>query len=92
MPSGDHRGATPPLITEARLTLEYVGEETVTVTAGTFTCRHFRFTDEDGGMATEHGAHPPYEVWVTADRDAVFVKGGVGGYMMTHYELVELSR
>ncbi|MCW5572674.1 MAG: hypothetical protein KIT37_06540, partial [Steroidobacteraceae bacterium] len=37
MPSGDHRGATPPLITEARLTLEYVGEETVTVTAGTFT-------------------------------------------------------
>jgi hypothetical protein len=37
-------------------------------------------------------AHPPYQVWVTADDDSIFVQGGVGGYMQTWYELVELNR
>lgn len=92
LPSPDHRGATPPMIAEARIYLEYVGEETVTVKAGTFDCYHYRFSDEEGGMATADGGHPPYEVWVTADDDAIFVQGGVDGYMMTWYELVELER
>lgn len=92
LPSPDHRGATPPLIAEANIQLAYVGEETVTVKAGTFDCRHFRFTDEHGGMATDKGGHPPYDLWVTADDDAIFIQGGVGGYMQTWYELVELSR
>ncbi len=38
------------------------------------------------------GGHPDYHVWVTADDDAIFLKGGVDGYMMTWYELVELKR
>ncbi len=92
LPSGDHRGATPPLITETRLFLEYLGEETATVAAGTFKCRKFRFSDENASMATRDGAHPTYDLWVTADADAIFVKGGVGGYMQTWYELVELER
>jgi hypothetical protein len=92
LPSADHRGATAPLITEARIFLEYVGEETTTVAAGRFDCRHFRFSDENAGMATSDGAHPVYDLWVTADADAIFVKGGVGGYMQTWYELVELER
>jgi hypothetical protein len=92
LPSSDHRGATPPMIAQSRIELEYVGEETVTVTAGTFDCRHYRFTDEKGGMATDKGAHPDYDMWVTADDDAIFVKGGVGGYMKTWYELVKLER
>lgn len=92
LPSADHRGATPPLIAEGNLFLEYVGEETVTVAAGTFACRHFRFTDEAGGMVSKDGAHPPYDVWVTADEHSLFVQGGVGGYMQTWYELVELAR
>ncbi len=92
LPSADHRGATAPLITEARIFLEYVGEETTTVAAGEFDCRHFRFSDENAGMATSDGAHPVYDLWVTADADAIFVKGGVGGYMQTWYELVELER
>lgn len=92
LPSVDHRGATPPLIAEGNLFLEYVGEERVTVEAGTFDCRHFRFSDEDAGMASKDGAHPPYEVWVTADDDAIFVQGGVAGYMQTWYELVKLDR
>jgi hypothetical protein len=29
---------------------------------------------------------------VTADEDAIFLQGGVGGYMQTWYELVELRR
>lgn len=92
LPSTDHRGATPPLIAEARLQLAYVGDERITVAAGSFDCRHFRFSDEHGGMVSDKGAHPVYDVWVTADDDAIFVQGGVGGYMQTWYELVELSR
>jgi hypothetical protein len=92
MPSVDHRGATPPLLAEANLILEYVGDEVVTVAAGTFSSRHFRFTDEHGGMVSDKGAHPSYELWVSADDDSLFLQGGVGGYMLTHYELVELHR
>lgn len=36
--------------------------------------------------------HPPYDLWVTADEDAVLVYGAVDGYMMNRYELVELVR
>lgn len=92
LPSADHRGATPPLLAEVNMELEYVGDEQVTVAAGTFDARHYRFSDEHGGMATTNGAHPPYDVWVTADDDAIFLKGGVEGYMQTWYELVELTR
>lgn len=91
VPSPDHRGATPPMIAEVRIGLEYLGEETVTVAAGTFACRHFRFLDDEGpGMGGV--THPHYDVWVTADDDAIFVQGGVGGYMQNWYELVELER
>lgn len=92
LPSPDHRGATPPQIARAQLELEYVGAEQVTVRAGTFDCHHYRFTDEQGGMVSVDGAHPAYDLWVTADDDALFVQGGVGGYMQTWYELVELNR
>jgi len=92
LPSVDHRGATPPLVAESKIFLEYVGEEEATTPAGTFQCRRFRFSDEEGGMASKDGAHPVYDVWVTADEDSLFVKGGVGGYMQTWYELIELER
>jgi hypothetical protein len=36
--------------------------------------------------------HPVYDVWITADEDALSVQGGLGGYMQTWYELVNLSR
>jgi hypothetical protein len=92
LPSTDHRGATPPLIAESRLFLEYQGDETATTPAGRFDCRCFRFTDEAGAMVTAGEAHPTYDIWVTADDDAVFVQGGVGGYMQTWYELTSLDR
>lgn len=92
LPSVDHRGATPPLVAEANLFLELVGEERVDTPAGSFDCRHFRFSDEAAGMVSKDGAHPPYDVWVTADDEAIFVQGGVGGYMQSWYELIELDR
>jgi hypothetical protein len=91
LPSPDHRGATPPLIAEVKIALEYVGEEEKTVAAGTFACRHFRFVDDSAeGMGGTR--HPDYDMWVTADDDAVFVYGAIDGYMMNRYELVELDR
>lgn len=89
LPSPDHRGATPPIIAEVKIDLEYRGNERVTVAAGSFDCRRFAFIDEGAMGGTQH---PTYEMWVTADDDAVFVQGGVGGYMQSWYELVELQR
>ena len=91
LPSPDHRGATAPQIAEVQITLEYVGEESRTVAAGTFACRHFRFIDDSAeGMGGT--THPPYDLWITADDDAIVVAGAIDGYMMNRYELVELER
>lgn len=84
----DHRGATPPQVNGHHIFLEYVGDEEITVAAGTFQCRHFRFVGENEDPL----AHPPYDLWVTADDDNIFVLGQVEGYMKTHYELVALDR
>ncbi len=89
LPSADHRGATPPMLAQVDIHLEYLGETIRTVAAGTFACRHFRFVD-DGVVGGNQ--HPSYDMWVTADEDAIFVCGGVGGYMQTWYELVALDR
>ena len=90
MSSPDHRGATGPLIFPLGFSIVYVGDEKITVGAGTFDARHFQITDTGAGGLPEE--HPPYEMWVTADDDGILLKAGVDGYMMTHYELVELSR
>lgn len=90
LPSPDLRGATPPLLAQVAIDVRYVGPETVTVKAGTFAARHFQFTDDgSGGMLT---THPPYDVWITDDADGIMLCGGVGGHMMTWYELVSLTR
>lgn len=90
LPSPDLRGATPPLLAAVRIDAEYLGEETVSVAAGRFATRHLRFLDPGhSGFASEH---PPYDVWITADPDAVFVQGGVAAPMATWYELIELER
>ena len=90
VPSPDHRGATAPMIAQVKIDAQYLGTEDVTVAAGTFPARRFQFIDD--GTSGMDGAHPPYELWVTDDEDAIFLKGGVGGYMLTWYELVELRR
>ena len=90
LPSPDHRGATPPVIAEVNIDAVFLGRETVTVRAGTFAAKHFQFIDDgSSGMA---GQHPPYDVWITDDADAIMLQGGVGGYMQTWYELIALDR
>jgi len=91
LPSADHRGATPPLLAEVRIGLEYVGDEEAQCPAGRFFCHHFRYVDDEGpGMGGT--THPPYDLWVTADDDRIFVTGGVGPPMATRYDLVALTR
>jgi hypothetical protein len=56
--------------------LQYVGEETVTVPAGTFATRHFKYTDNT-------------DVWVTGE-DYVVVRHDYRGYR-TRFELTAVS-
>jgi len=83
--SPDHRGATGPMLFKmTKMSIEYLGEEEITIAAGTFKSRHFAIGDTAGSLLQEH---PPYHVWVTADDDYLFLKAGAAGYMQTHYEL-----
>jgi hypothetical protein len=84
--SPDHRGATGPMLFRIGFGVEYVGEETIEVEAGKFDALHFRFVSSPGLPE----AHPPYDIWCTNDDDFIFLKGDIGGYMQTYYELVEL--
>jgi hypothetical protein len=86
--SPDHRGATGPMLFALGFGLQYVGPEVVQVAAGRFDALHFRYVDTAGQLPEEH---PPYDLWCSADGHYVYLKGGVGGYMQTQYELVELS-
>ena len=88
MSSPDHRGATGPMLFPLSFGVVYVGDETVTVGAGTFDARKFEIVDTAEGLPEEH---PPYQMWCTKDEDGLFLQGGVGGYMQTWYELVELK-
>lgn len=96
MSSLDHRGATGPMLIPhpKGLNLLYIGEETITVGAGTFDAYHFCYGEREDSGDTENkpGKHPPYEIWTSADGDYVFLQAFVSGYMMTRYELVELER
>ena len=87
--SPDHRGATGPLLFVTGFAIVYVGEERVVVGAGEFNARHFQVTGTAGNLPEEH---PPYDVWCTADDDYILLKASAGGYMQTHYELIDLIR
>ncbi len=83
--STDHRGASGPEIGDPiATTVEYFGDETVTVAAGTYRCHHFAFL-------TASNDHPPYHYWVTADGDFIFVKGQVAAPYHWTFELTKLD-
>ena len=86
--SPDHRGATGPMLFPLGFGLEFVGAESISVGAGKFESLHFRYVDTAGQLPQEH---PPYDVWCSADGNYIYLQGGVGGYMQTRYELVELT-
>lgn len=85
--SPDHRGATGPMMFSIGIGIEYVGEERIDVEAGGFDALHFRFVSTPGLPE----AHPPYDVWCSADGDYLFLRGRVAGYMQTAYELTALE-
>lgn len=86
--SPDHRGATGPMLFRIGFGVEYVGQESIEVGAGNFDALHFRFVSSPGLPE----AHPPYDIWCTDDGEFLFLRGDIGGYMQTYYELVELIR
>lgn len=79
-----HFGATGPFIVTSESGLRYVGPETVTVPAGTFDCHRIAFV----GLTNNH---PDYDMWLSRDGDFLYVKGEVGGYMDSVFELAELE-
>jgi hypothetical protein len=80
-----HFGATGPFIHTSGSGLTYVGDETITVPAGTFDCYRVAFA----GLTN---AHPPYDMWLTRDGEFTYVKGVVGGYMDSSFELATLTQ
>lgn len=81
----DHRGATgPSLVCSEATTIEYFGEEAVTVPAGTFQCYHFAYA-----VIASH--HPVYHLWVTTDGDFIFIKGTVAAPYHWTFKLTALS-
>lgn len=82
--STHHLGATGPTLATTESGFDYVGDETIDVPAGTFDCHRVRFV----GLTN---AHPPYDMWVTRDGDFLYVKGVVGGYMDSVFELEHLT-
>lgn len=80
-------GATGPMLLPIGFGLEYLGEERITVPAGTFDTLHFRFLL--GGKQMDY--HPPYEIWVTADDDRIMVRAWVGPPKDFFYELTSLA-
>jgi hypothetical protein len=81
-------GATGPELLPNVFGLEFIGIEEITVPAGAFRCRHFRFLLR--GTAFDY--HPPYDVWVTDDGDNVMVRALVGAPKDFLYELASCER
>lgn len=86
----DQRGATLPVIASMDAVIAYLGDEEVTVAAGTFKTHHYQYLEAGTGTMAE--PYPPIDVWVTADGDYVYVKGQIGGTFMSEYELVEYEQ
>ncbi len=86
MSSPDHRGATGPMLFRVDVGIRFHGRDTVTVPAGNFDALHFSY-ESVAGLPVEH---PAYDLWCTSDGHYVLLRGVVGGYMQTRYELARL--
>ena len=93
MTSFHHRGADGPMLLRRQgMFLVYMGDEKVTVEAGTFDAHHFRIgkNNDDNYMGTD--IHPPYHLWTSTDGNYILYKAYCTGYMQTYYELVEFEQ
>ena len=59
-PPAAHTETRSSLIAQVKIEVQYLGEEEVTVRAGTFAARKFQFSDD--GASAMAGEHPPYEL------------------------------
>ena len=83
--STDHLGATGPSFRTVDSAVRVLGSETITTPAGEFSCHHIQYVAFSNN-------HPPYDLWITNDGEFHFVRGIVGGYMDSTFELVERRR
>lgn len=79
-----HLGATGPIIATSSSGLTFVGVEQAIVKAGRFACRAYDFAGMTNG-------HPPYRMWISDDADRIYIRGEVGGYMDSLFELETLD-
>ena len=80
-----HLGASGPTISTTTSGLRYVGDESVKTAAGKFDCRRIQFV----GFTNDH---PPYDMWITREDEPIYVRGEVGGYLASSFELSRLER
>lgn len=88
-PSLNKQGATGPRLAVLPVGLEYLGRQTVTVTAGTFDTHAFRL-NSIAGPDQLCRANLHYEIWTTADGSYIAVQSMYRG--QRRYELVEFSQ
>lgn len=81
-PSPRPDGGSGPMVGLGAKTITYVGEERLTVPAGTFPCRHY-------SIHASNPQNPPMETWVTGE-DALLVKMR-WDLLQTDYVLAELA-
>ncbi len=75
-------GSTGPMLGQWAISMEFIGEESVTVPAGTFDTHHYRFHLDNYGWA-------PEDIWVMpGSRQLVKIRWDV---LKTTYVLAELS-
>lgn len=79
-----HLGATGPMLATSSSGLTFAACEEVQVKAGSFACRAYDFAGMTNG-------HPPYRMWISDDADRLYVRGEVGGYMDSLFELETLD-
>lgn len=75
-------GGSGPMFGMGHKTMDYIGEETLTVPAGTFQCRHYN-------LHASTPTNPPLETWVTGE-DATLVKMR-WDLLQSDYVLAEIS-
>ena len=88
--SSDHpRGATGPSLIKADFGIRFVGEEELTVGAGTFAALHYQYVDTE--LVELPPDTPAFDMWVTADDEFTYLKGDLKGAVASQYELMSLE-
>lgn len=84
MTSRELDGCSGPQLTSMDMDIEYIGQERLTVPAGTFMTQHFCFPFPSGEYPEEH-------VWFVP-QEMLLVRARVGAGMASRYDLVSVER